>query len=155
MEYLLMILMLLTAVFLILLILIQRGRGGGLAGAFGGLGGQSAFGTKAGDVFTKITIYVAFFWIVLCVFSVKYLGSSGSVIAPDLGRSAQPAGTTAPDNKPGAAASTQKDKDSKSADEPTGKSAADAPAASTKGAGDDAKSSGPAEAEDKSSGDSK
>src|SRR6476469_1679803 len=114
MEYLLMILMLLTAVFLILLILIQRGRGGGLAGAFGGLGGQSAFGTKAGDVFTKITIYVAFFWIVLCVFSVKYLGSSGSVLAPDLGRAAQPAGTTAPGNKPGAAASTQKDKDSKS-----------------------------------------
>ena len=44
-----------TSLFLILLVLIQRGRGGGLAGAFGGMGGQSAFGTKAGDVFTKIT----------------------------------------------------------------------------------------------------
>ncbi|MDP6059564.1 MAG: preprotein translocase subunit SecG, partial [Pirellulaceae bacterium] len=48
--------MFLTALFLILLVLIQRGRGGGLAGAFGGAGGQSAFGTKAGDMFTRITI---------------------------------------------------------------------------------------------------
>ncbi len=30
-----------------------------MAGAFGGMGGQSAFGTKAGDLFTKITIGVA------------------------------------------------------------------------------------------------
>ena len=55
----------LTAVFLIVLVLIQRGKGGGLAGAFGGMGGQSAFGTKAGDLFTKITIGVAAFWIML------------------------------------------------------------------------------------------
>ena len=56
-----------TSVFLILLVLIQRGRGGGLAGALGGMGGQSAFGTKAGDLFTKITIGVATFWILLCI----------------------------------------------------------------------------------------
>src|SRR5690606_8099880 len=48
--------------FLMIVILLQRGRGGGLAGAFGGLGGQSAFGTKAGDVFTKITIGLAVAW---------------------------------------------------------------------------------------------
>lgn len=47
------------------IILLQRGRGGGLAGALGGAGGQSAFGTKAGDVFTRITIGVAVFWVVL------------------------------------------------------------------------------------------
>ena len=57
----------LTALFLILLVLIQRGRGGGLAGALGGMGGQSAFGTKAGDLFTRITIGVAALWIVLCI----------------------------------------------------------------------------------------
>lgn len=51
--------------FLIALILLQRGRGGGLAGSFGGMGGQSAFGTKAGDVFTKITVVVAVIWILL------------------------------------------------------------------------------------------
>ena len=50
---------------LIAVILLQRGRGGGLAGAFGGMGGQSAFGTKAGDLFTKITIVLATSWILL------------------------------------------------------------------------------------------
>ena len=58
-------LILLTGLFLILLVLIQRGKGGGLAGAFGGVGGSSAFGTKAGDVFTKITIGVAAGWILV------------------------------------------------------------------------------------------
>jgi preprotein translocase subunit SecG len=57
-----------VGIFLIGLILLQRGRGGGLAGSFGGMGGQSAFGTKAGDMFTRITIVVAVFWILLaCV----------------------------------------------------------------------------------------
>src|SRR5262249_14778956 len=51
-----------ASLFLICLVLIQRGKGGGLAGAFGGTGGSSAFGTKAGDVFTKVTIYVAIVW---------------------------------------------------------------------------------------------
>ena len=71
------ILLLLTAVFLIVLVLIQRGKGGGLAGAFGGMGGQSAFGTKAGDLFTRITIGVAAFWIMLCMVTVKVLGIGG------------------------------------------------------------------------------
>ena len=55
------------AIFLILLVLVQRGRGGGLAGALGGMGGSSAFGAKAGDVFTKITIGAAAIWIALCI----------------------------------------------------------------------------------------
>ena len=50
-----MVLFLLTAVILSLLVLIQRGRGGGLAGAFGGAGGSSAFGTKTADIFIKAT----------------------------------------------------------------------------------------------------
>ncbi len=74
-RILLMFLLVVVAVFLILLILIQRGRGGGLAGAFGATGGQSAFGTKAGDVFTRITIGTAAVWILLCAASVKILGS--------------------------------------------------------------------------------
>ena len=47
--------------FLMLVILVQRGRGGGLSGAFGGMGGSSAFGAKTGDVFTWITVVVARF----------------------------------------------------------------------------------------------
>ena len=41
-------LIVLLSLFMICLILIQRGKGGGLAGAFGGVGGSSAFGTKSG-----------------------------------------------------------------------------------------------------------
>jgi len=78
----------LTSLFLILLVLIQRGRGGGLAGAFGGAGGQSAFGTKAGDVFTKITVAVAAFWILLCILSLNVLGRQSSLFSPTLGGSA-------------------------------------------------------------------
>jgi len=70
------ILMSVVAIFLILLVLVQRGRGGGLAGAFGGMGGQSAFGTKAGDTFTRITIVAAIVWILVCVASVKFLSST-------------------------------------------------------------------------------
>jgi preprotein translocase subunit SecG len=59
------ILLMIVSVLLMFIILLQRGRGGGLAGALGGMGGQSAFGTKAGDVFTKITIGMALAWVVL------------------------------------------------------------------------------------------
>jgi preprotein translocase subunit SecG len=66
------------SVFMILLILIQRGKGGGLAGAFGGMGGQSAFGTKAGDVFTKITVVTALIWFLLCVLVLFILKNGGA-----------------------------------------------------------------------------
>jgi preprotein translocase subunit SecG len=56
--------------FLIVLILIQRGKGGGLAGAFGGMGGSSAFGARTGDVFTKVTVGVAIAWILLSMLMV-------------------------------------------------------------------------------------
>ena len=85
MQYLMMILLFVSALFLILLILIQRGKGGGLAGAFGGMGGQSAFGTKAGDMFTKITIVTAALWIFLCIASVGLLGSGEEMLDADMG----------------------------------------------------------------------
>jgi preprotein translocase subunit SecG len=81
----LMVLMLVTSLFLIVLVLIQRGKGGGLAGAFGGMGGQSAFGTKAGDTFTRITIGVVAFWIILCIVAVKIFGSHQAGKIGDLG----------------------------------------------------------------------
>jgi preprotein translocase subunit SecG len=61
---------------LIPLILIQRGKGGGLAGAFGGVGGSSAFGSRAGDLFTRITIGVAAVWILLIMLQVKVIQST-------------------------------------------------------------------------------
>ena len=67
--------------FLIGLVLIQRGKGGGLAGAFGGVGGSSPFGSKAGDTFTRITIYVAAVWILLIMVQFRYMNSERGEIA--------------------------------------------------------------------------
>jgi preprotein translocase subunit SecG len=72
------ILLTVVAVFLILLVLVQRGRGGGLAGALGGMGGSSAFGAKAGDVFTRITIVAAAVWIILCIAASRWGSTGGS-----------------------------------------------------------------------------
>lgn len=69
-------LMFFGSLFLIMLVLVQRGRGGGLSGAFGGMGGQSAFGAKAGDTFTRITVVTATLWIVLCMAAVRFTGNS-------------------------------------------------------------------------------
>jgi preprotein translocase subunit SecG len=60
-------LFLITCVFLIMLVLIQKGRGGGLSGAFGGGGGSTAFGTKTGDVLTWATSIVFGIFILLAV----------------------------------------------------------------------------------------
>lgn len=56
---------------LMLVVLIQRGKGGGLIGAFGGVGGSSPFGSRAGDAFTKFTLYLALAWAVIIMFGVK------------------------------------------------------------------------------------
>jgi preprotein translocase subunit SecG len=63
--------LLLLGLFLILLVLIQRGKGGGLAGAFGGVGGSSPFGSRAGDAFTRITIYTSLVWLLLTMVQVR------------------------------------------------------------------------------------
>jgi preprotein translocase subunit SecG len=95
------------------LILVQRGRGGGLAGALGGMGGSSAFGAKAGDIFTRITIGVAAVWIITCI-AAATMGPSSSgnriggddpaaVEGPKLDQPAQSeekAGEPAADTKP-------------------------------------------------------
>ncbi len=61
-SHLLNLLIILIGLFMILIILIQRGKGGGLAGAFGAAGGSSPFGSKAGDAFTRFTVIVAAVW---------------------------------------------------------------------------------------------
>src|SRR5436309_12707956 len=66
-----------TGLFLILLVLIQRGKGGGLAGAFGGVGGSSPFGSRAGDTFTRITIGVAAVWLIMLMLQVHIVRIAG------------------------------------------------------------------------------
>ena len=68
-----------VSVLLVILVLIQKGRGGGLASAFGGAGGQSAFGSKTGDTFTKITIGFVAVFLVLAVVVSKYYKSESTI----------------------------------------------------------------------------
>ena len=72
------IILIFLALFLILLILIQRGKGGGLIGALGGTGGSSPFGSRAGDQFTRLTIYVAAIWLFLTMLQVRAIYSAAS-----------------------------------------------------------------------------
>lgn len=60
-------LFIIVCLFLMLLILIQKGRGGGLASAFGGAGGNTAFGSKTGDVLTWATSIVFGVFLALAV----------------------------------------------------------------------------------------
>src|SRR5678815_2354626 len=60
-------LFIIVCVFMVLLILIQKGRGGGLASAFGGAGGNTAFGSKTGDVLTWATSIVFGIFLLLAV----------------------------------------------------------------------------------------
>lgn len=57
----------LDSIVLILVVLIQRGRGGGLAGALGGMGGHSAFGTRTGDIMTAVTVVVFGIWLTMAM----------------------------------------------------------------------------------------
>jgi preprotein translocase subunit SecG len=61
------VLFILVCVILILVILIQKGRGGGLSGAFGGSGGTTAFGAKTGDVLTWATSIIFGIFVLLAV----------------------------------------------------------------------------------------
>src|SRR5215203_3027806 len=65
--YLTITLFIIVAVLLVLLILIQKGRGGGISSAFGGAGGNTAFGSKTGDVLTWATSVVFAIFLVMCV----------------------------------------------------------------------------------------
>ena len=81
------------SLFLIMLILIQRGKGGGLTGALGGPGGQSAFGSKAGDTFTLVTVVVASIWGFTCAFAMWLnVESGGDELDPDQTAAVQEAG---------------------------------------------------------------
>ena len=86
-------LLFLLSLFIIGIILLQRGKGGGLTGALGGMGGQSAFGVKAGDLFTRITAVAVLLWIFVCALACRWYrpekldieadpGTSSSMSAP-------------------------------------------------------------------------
>jgi len=82
-ETVLVIVFLLVAVLLMLMVLIQRGRGGGLAGALGGAGGHSAFGTKTADVFVKTTAVLGAVFFLLALVTAWYMQHFGGGLFPE------------------------------------------------------------------------
>ena len=66
-TYILMALFIFVSIIMVLIVLIQKGRGGGLSGAFGGSGGNTAFGSKTGDVLTWATSIVFAVFVILAV----------------------------------------------------------------------------------------
>src|SRR3954469_9703291 len=86
--YLLFTLFILVCILLILMVLIQKGRGGGLASAFGGGGGNTAFGSKTGDVLTWVTSVMFGVFLVLAI--------SLNLLANNQNQSYKPRGAVAP-----------------------------------------------------------
>jgi preprotein translocase subunit SecG len=86
---------------MVLLVLIQKGRGGGLAGAFGGAGGNTAFGAKTGDVLTWATSIVFALFVALAVILNLVCNRMGNQSQASVQQTQQvPAGPTAPGNNP-------------------------------------------------------
>ncbi len=64
---------------LIVVVLLQKGRGGGLGAAFGGMA-SSAFGTRIGDVFTWVTIVLTALYLLLAVGTTMYFRPIPSLV---------------------------------------------------------------------------
>jgi len=63
---------LICAVSLILIILVQKGKGGGLSGAFGGGMASGILGSKTGDFLTWVTIVLVGVFLTLAVVMAKF-----------------------------------------------------------------------------------
>ena len=98
MVILLTILHIIVCVFLVIVVLLQSGKAADLAGAFGGMGSQTAFGPRgAATVLSKATTVAAALFMVtsltLAIYTTRSAGTSRSVLE----RTAKPAATkTAP-----------------------------------------------------------
>jgi preprotein translocase subunit SecG len=74
-----------VCLFLIIVVLLQSGKSGDIAAAFGGMGSQTAFGTRtAATVLTKATTWAAIIFmltsVTLSIYAAKRSNRSGSVL---------------------------------------------------------------------------
>jgi preprotein translocase subunit SecG len=83
------------AIVLIGVILLQRGKGVGLAGAFGGAGGHTAFGAKTGDFLTWVTIIGAVLFLICAIVLNYWFVPIAPATATPPGGTAVPIGTPA------------------------------------------------------------
>ena len=92
----------LVAILLMIVILLQRGKGVGLAGAFGGTGGHAAFGAKTGDFLTWVTIVgAAVLLLFTIVLNYAYVGGGSALGGAGASSTTPPVGETpaeAPDS---------------------------------------------------------
>src|SRR4030042_3471976 len=84
-----------AAVVLIFIVLIQKGKGGGLGAAFGGVG-SSLLGTKTGDFLTWVTICFVAAWLLLSVVAAKWFKPASSEYIQSQQRPAAPVSIPAP-----------------------------------------------------------
>ncbi len=78
-------------VLLALIILVQKGKGGGLGAALGGMGAGSLLGTKTGDFLTWVTIGFTAAFLVLAVLLGKYYKPESIITQPKEQAVKQPA----------------------------------------------------------------
>lgn len=90
MYTLILIIHLISAIALIGIVLLQAGKGGGLSGAFGsGMGSETLFGSRTGDVLTRATAVTATLFLVSAL-GLAYLSTKeGSSVAKDIRKSQQ------------------------------------------------------------------
>jgi preprotein translocase subunit SecG len=82
-----------AALVLVLIILMQKGRGGGLSSAFGGIG-NTLLGTKTGDFLTWVTISIVTVWLLLSIAAVKWFKPTTSEYLQGQQTQQAPASTT-------------------------------------------------------------
>jgi preprotein translocase subunit SecG len=94
-----MVLYVICALSLILIILVQKGKGGGLSGAFGGGMASGILGSKTGDFLTWITIVLVGVFLMMAVVMAKFYKPSEDfgedtttpiTSSPELPRSPEP-----------------------------------------------------------------
>ena len=87
------VLFVIVSIALILIILIQKGRGGGLSGAFGGAMASGILGSKTGDFLTWVTIVLVGVFLFLAIILAKYYKTSYGDYGPAISTQGQTTGS--------------------------------------------------------------
>src|SRR5918996_5010841 len=95
----------LVCVFLVIVVLLQSGKAADLAGAFGGMGSQTAFGPRgAATVLSKATMIAAAVFMLtslsLAIVATRNAGTATSVLERQKGAAQQKSTATAPTKAP-------------------------------------------------------
>ncbi len=81
---------LISAIILIGVVLLQAGKGGGLSGAFGsGMGSETLFGSRTGDMLTRATAIVATLFLSSALFLAYLSTQEGSSVAKEIRKGQQ------------------------------------------------------------------